>query len=72
MSLFSICNDCWICSLFDGHCYVGNGDDNYYPASKEQVLDRLSKYKGHFNERERQQMVNFLRDKYGVDWSENI
>ena len=67
MGLFSICHDCWICSLFD-HCYAGNGDDDYYPASKEQVLDRLSRYKDHFNERERQQMVDFLKNEYGIKY----
>lgn len=35
MSLFSICNNCWTCRRFDGHCYAGNGDDDYFPATKE-------------------------------------
>ena len=69
MSLFSKCNDCWICSCFGGHCYAGNGDDDYFPASKEQIFDRLSRYKNTISEYEKQQMIDFLRDEYGIEYN---
>lgn len=45
MSLFSKCWDCITCMYYGGACLAGNGDDDYFPASIEQMLDRLSKCK---------------------------
>ena len=66
MSLFSICNNCWTCRRFDGHCYAGNGDDDYFPATKEQILCRLSNKNA--NEYDRQHMINFLKHEYGIGY----
>ena len=41
--MFSDCSgECCICACGDG-CLAGHGDDDYTPASKEQVIRRLQK-----------------------------
>ena len=43
MKLFSDCSgECCVCAC-GGGCLAGHGDDDFYPATKEQVIDRLDK-----------------------------
>lgn len=43
MKLFSDCSgECCVCACAGG-CLAGHGDDDFYPATKEQVIDRLDK-----------------------------
>ena len=45
MKMFSDCSgECCICSCGSG-CLAGHGDDDFFPASKEQVVERLKKNK---------------------------
>ena len=56
--MFADCSgECCICSCGD-FCLAGHGDDDYWPASKEQVIDRLNRgaYKSYTD-----MMVNYLR-----------
>ena len=41
MKLFSDCMDCCICRAGDGGCLAGIGDDDFYPATTEQIIERL-------------------------------
>lgn len=43
MKMFSDCSgECCVCAC-GGGCLAGHGDDDFYPATKEQVIDRLDK-----------------------------
>lgn len=58
MNLFPNCfNKCNICGAY-GMCLAGNGDDDYYPATKEQIVDRLKK--GSFSSYEKDIMKKYL------------
>lgn len=60
--------DCEICGIGPGClCTVRECPDYYFPASKEQVLDRLNKglYKNH-----RGSMKKYLTDAFGVTFLE--
>ena len=44
MKMFSDCSgECCICACGGGGCLAGHGDDDFTPASKEQIIERLSK-----------------------------
>lgn len=60
MKLFSDCCHCWVCSA-QGHCLAGIGDDDFSPASKEEIIRRLDE--GEF-ESKRKEMIKFLEEKY--------
>ena len=59
--------DCSICANADISCLAGNGDDNYRPATKEQVIDRLNS--SEYNSRSIEMMIKFLKDKYNYDYN---
>ena len=41
--MFSNCSgECCVCGCGSG-CLAGNGDDDFYPATTEQIIDRLNK-----------------------------
>lgn len=43
MKMFSDCSgECCLCACA-GHCLAGHGDDDFIPASKEQIIDRLDR-----------------------------
>ena len=42
MKIISNCGSCWICSCGDGGCLAGIGDDDFMPATKEQIINRLN------------------------------
>lgn len=42
MKFFTECSgECCVCRAGDGGCLAGHGDDDYSPATKEQVIKRL-------------------------------
>lgn len=63
MKYFSNCSgECCVCSCGDG-CMAGHGDDDYYPASSKQIIDRLNK--GKYPDY-RDYMISFLKRKYNI------
>jgi hypothetical protein len=43
MKLFSAClGECCVCACGNG-CLAGHGDDDFYPATNEQIIQRLEK-----------------------------
>ena len=61
MKMFTDCSgECCICVNGD-FCLAGHGDDDYWPATKEQVIERL--VKGQY-ESYKQTMKDYLRDKF--------
>ena len=67
MKFFSDCSACAICGAGNG-CLAGNGDNDYFPATKEQIIERLD---NHEYESYRSQMIGFLKDAYGVEYVEH-
>lgn len=44
MKFFSDCSgECCVCGCGSGGCLAGHGDDDFYPATNEQILERLRK-----------------------------
>lgn len=44
MNFFSDCSGkCCVCRFGDGGCLAGHGDDEFSPATKEQLVQRLEK-----------------------------
>lgn len=65
MQLFSNCSGpCCLCSA-GGGCLAGHGDDDFWPARKEQIIERLNK--GQYED-DTQTMKNYLKEKYGYDY----
>ena len=65
MKLFPDClGECCICQNGD-FCLTGNGEDDYEPATANQVLERLrtGKYA-----RQRVDMVRYVYERYGLVW----
>ena len=64
MKLMSDCSSCCICSA-GGGCLAGIGDDDYFPATKEQVIKRLdnNEYSQH-----RDEMIQYLKEKFDYDY----
>ena len=64
--LFSNCSgECCLCAYGGGGCLAGHGDDDFYPASKEQVIVRLDK--GEYKEYT-QMMKDHLEYQFGYDY----
>lgn len=62
MMFSSCCGKCATCALGAGHgCLAGHGDDDYVPADKREVIDRLDSgdYCNH-----RQEMIDYLKKRY--------
>lgn len=65
MKLFPDCiSKCHICAI-GGHCIAGNGDDDYFPASKEKIIDNLDH--GYYPS-DKNRMIRYLKDVYGYDY----
>lgn len=63
--MFSNCSgECCLCAC-GGGCLAGNGDDDFLPASKEQIIERLDKgeYKDYT-----QMMKDHLKHQFGYDY----
>lgn len=41
MKIMSDCSECCTCGYGDRHCWAGDGDNDYYPASIEVVRKRI-------------------------------
>lgn len=65
MMLFSECSgNCCVCAC-GSFCLAGHGDDDYSPAQKEQVIERLNKNKYPLY---RDEMIKYLIDKFGYEY----
>lgn len=65
MKMFSDCSGkCCLCAC-GGGCLAGHGDDDFWPASKEQIIERLDKgqYKSYT-----QIMKDHLKYQFGYDY----
>ena len=59
MKMYSDCSgECCICACGD-FCLAGHGDDNFSPATKEQVIKRLKE--GSYS-RYKQMMIDYLNN----------
>lgn len=67
MKMFSDCSgECCLCACGGGvGCLAGHGDDDFCPASKEQIIERLDKgqYKDYTL-----MMKNHLKHQFGYDY----
>ena len=59
------CFDCHICAFGDMICLTGMNENNFQPASKEQIIARL---KNNNYPDYRQRMIDTLKEVYNVDW----
>ena len=67
MKLFSACSgECCVCVCGNG-CLAGHGDDDFYPATNEQIIQRLEK--GEYP-RYRDEMIAELKRR-GVEYADN-
>ena len=64
MKLMSDCNDCCICGA-GGCCLAGIGDNDYSPATKEQVIERLDNHKYYLH---RDEMIQYLKERFDYDY----
>ena len=64
MKLMSDCNDCCICGA-GGCCLAGIGDNDYFPATKEQVIERLDNHKYYLH---RDEMIQYLKERFDYDY----
>ena len=55
-----MCNDCAICYHGDGGCLAGMRDDDFVPAEKEQLIQRLDN--GNFPSYRQQMKTALLTD----------
>lgn len=65
MKLFSDCSgECCLCGV-GRYCVAGHGDDEYYPASKDVIIERLNKgeYPSYTNV-----MKNHLKNVYNYNY----
>lgn len=69
MKFFSDCSgQCALCAC-GGGCAAGHGDDDYYPASKEQLINRLDNYEyGGY----RSLMIDTLKQKFNYIYQDTI
>lgn len=66
MKWFTDCSgECCICVNGD-FCLAGHGDDDYWPANKEQIIKRLNdgQYKSHTHI-----MINYLLTHYNYTYA---
>lgn len=66
MKMFSDCSgECCVCACGSGACLAGHGDDDYSPASKDEIIRRLDEgqYKSY-----RQYMIDYLKNSFGYEY----
>lgn len=56
--------ECCVCGAGSA-CLAGHGDDDYFPASKDQVIARLDQ--GSYA-RYRDEMIKYLKDNFNYDY----
>lgn len=67
MKWFSDCSgECCVCANGD-FCLAGHGDDDYSPASKDEVITRLDNYEYYSY---RANMIQYLKDKFGYEYTD--
>jgi UDP-glucose 6-dehydrogenase len=67
--LFSECSgNCCVCAC-GSVCLAGHGDDDYFTAQKEQVVERLNKNKYPLY---RDEMIKYLIDKFGYEYIDEV
>jgi len=61
------CFDCQICAFGDMNCLTGTNENNFQPASKEQIIARLknNKYPNY-----KKSMIDTLKEVYNIDYRE--
>ena len=67
MKLFPDCSDCCICAAAGNGCLAGIGDNDYYPATKEQVVERLDRGAYDLN---RDKMINYLKEQFNYEYKQ--
>lgn len=68
MKLFSDCSgECCVCACGGGMCLAGHGDDDFSPATKEQIISNLEE--GRYGN-DRHYMINYLKNTFGYDYQE--
>ena len=69
MKMFSDCSgECWNCSCAGG-CLAGHGDDDFVPASKDQLIYRLdSNQYGLY----RPYIIKMLKEKFNYDYTDEV
>ena len=73
MKLFSDCvGNCCICAVAGGLCLAGIGDDDFVPASKEEIINRLDKNENYTDRFYRDRMIDFLKNEYNYDYKEKM
>lgn len=61
MKMFSDCSgECAVCGCA-GSCLAGHGDDDFYPATKKQLIERLDQGEYH---KDRQLMIDTLKAQF--------
>ena len=67
MKMFSDCiGECCVCQNDDG-CLARTGEDCFWGASKEQIINRLNK--GEYPEY-REYMIRYLKNMFGYTYGE--
>lgn len=67
MSLFTNCHDkCCVCYCYGNGCLAGNGDDDFQPATQNQLISRIDNCE--LDDSNRKYMIDFLRVRYEYDY----
>lgn len=69
MKMFTDCSgECCVC-VCGSFCLAGHGDDDFRPASKEEIIRRLEngEWKSH-----RQYMIDYLKTRYGIEVNNHV
>ena len=67
MNMFSDCSgECCVCAC-GNFCLAGHGDDDYSPASKDEVIKRLdnNRYPSY-----RSSMIQYLKNEFGYEYTD--
>lgn len=69
MKMFTDCSgECCVCAL-GSFCLAGHGDDDFSPASKEEIIRRLEN--GEWKSC-RQYMIDYLKTRYGIEVNNHV
>lgn len=72
MELFPRCGGelCLLCACSFAICLAGDGDDNFSPASIDDIVFRINENNPHINKHQKEYMINYLRNYYGYVYFE--
>lgn len=69
MGFFARCSGkCCVCGC-GGFCLAGDGDDDFFPATKEHIIENLDE--GRYSD-DREYMKKWLLDNYGFVYEEGV